>query len=261
VLDSGIAPPAPPTPTEPQTFNAISTGTVLVNGVEQPSDTLFLIVSGDQLELEGLLSITTSAGNSGLFSNAPFGTAGRRTSTVGATGAAPTSFTVRTTGAGTTMTLDGGDFAQCTARRLLSANKPKTVVRQLWGKAKGTFTTKARYSSATIRGTTWGVEDRCDGSFTTAVDDFVDVVVFGAKKTLTLAPGETYLATPPRNPAGVFRPPLAKLTNQIRAQGLLWGGRRFHTKAQLAAWLVRKGSSWHAFAAKYPALAKALASR
>ena len=259
VLDPATPPPPPPPPTQPQTFNAISTGTVLVNGQPQPSDTLFLVVSGDHIDLNGELAITTFAGNSGLFSNVPF-TAQRRTSAVGVIGGAAQSFTVNTTGAGTTMTLAGGDFKACKTSRRVAANEPKTVVRQLWGKAKGQFTTRAKYSSATIRGTTWGVQDRCDGSFTTAVDDFVTVVDFTAKKTLTLKPGETYLAAPPRAPADVFKPP-TQTAAAVRSQGLLWAGRRFRTKAQLSAWLVSNGSSWRAFAAKYPALAKALASR
>jgi hypothetical protein len=259
VLDPGTPPPPPPPPTQPQTFNAISTGTVLVNGVSQASDTLFVVASGDHVELNGELAITTFAGNSGVFSNVPF-TSQRRTSAVGPIGGPPETFIVNTTGGGTTMTLTGGDFTVCKTSRRTSANDPKKIVRQLWGRAHGQFTTKSQYSSATIRGTTWGVQDRCDGSFTTAVDDFVTVVDFAAKKTLTLAPGQTYLAVPPRSPAGVYKPP-TQTSASVRANGLLWAGHRFRTRAQLTAWLVSTGSSWRAFAAKYPALAKALASR
>jgi hypothetical protein len=263
VLDPGTPPPPPPPPAQPKTFNAISTGTVLVNGVSQPSDTLFLVVSGDHIDLKGQLAITTFAGNSGVFSNVPF-TSQRRTSAVGPGGGDSESFTVNATGGGTTMTLEGGDFNVCKTSRRTAAKKPKTVVRQLWGRAKGQFTTRSKYSSATIRGTTWGVQDRCDGSFTTAVDDFVTVVDFTAKKTLTLAPGETYLATPPRTPADVFKPPTqtsSQTAASVRSRGLLWAGHRFRTKAQLSAWLLSKGSSWRVFAAKHPALAKALAAR
>jgi hypothetical protein len=158
------------------------------------------------------------------------------------------------------MTLQNGDFTPCTAPRRTAANDPKKVVRQLWGKAKGQFTTSAKYSAATIRGTTWGVQDRCDGTFTTAVDDFVDVADFSTKKTVTLAPGETYLAKPPRKLTGSFTPPSQNAAT-IRAQGLMWAGHRFRTKAQLSAWLSSRGSSWKAFAKQHPALARALASR
>jgi hypothetical protein len=169
-------------------------------------------------------------------------------------------FTVTTIGGRTILTLEGGDFSVCTAPRRTSASDPKQVVRQLWGQAKGSFTTKAKYSSATIRGTTWGVQDRCDGTFTTAVDDFVDVVDFSLNKTLTLAPGQTYLAKPPRKLTGSFRPPSQNAAT-IRANGLVWAGRRFRTKSQLSAWLSSRGSSWKAFAQAHPALAQALASR
>src|SRR5262249_31799112 len=45
------------------------------------------------------------------------------------------------------------------------ALKPK-VLGQLLGNGKGRFRTRARYSSATVRGTIWLVAERCDGSFT-----------------------------------------------------------------------------------------------
>jgi hypothetical protein len=254
VLEVGAPPPAPPTPPQPQTFNAIATGTILQNGAPRPSDTLFLIVSGDTIVLNGVLAITTASGNTGIFSNRPFTSAGVPGD------ADPTTFVVSTTGSGTTLTLVGGDFSVCGAPRRIAAKPPGTVVRELWGRAKGNFTTKAKYSSATIRGTTWGVQDRCDGTLSTAVDDFVDVVDFVVHKTITLSPGETYLAKPTRKLAGSFRPPLLAAA-KVRSQGLVWAGHRFRTKAELSAWLTSRGSSWRAFAAKYPTLAKALAAR
>ena len=41
--------------------------------------------------------------------------------------------------------------------------------RRLWGKGKGRFRTRGKRSSALVRGTTWLVEDRCDGSTLTRV--------------------------------------------------------------------------------------------
>ena len=43
---------------------------------------------------------------------------------------------------------------------------PKAVLGKLWGSGKGKFRTGGKYSSATVRGTIWLVEDRCEGTFT-----------------------------------------------------------------------------------------------
>jgi hypothetical protein len=137
-------------------------------------------------------------------------------------------------------------------------------VRQLWGKAHGLFTTKGRYSAATIRGTIWLEQDRCDGSFTSAIDDVVTVQDLVKNTTVTLNPGQTYLATP----KAPFKPPAVKkhkakgqTAATIRKRGLLWGHQLFVNKAQFTTWLEQRGSSWAQFAAKNPKFAEALASR
>ncbi len=271
-LDPGAPPPAPPAPTQPGTLNAISTGTVKVNGVSIPSDTIFLLKSGDTVELNGFLTFTTIGGAVGTFSNLPF-TASRQLSKLraalrAAVDGPPTTFTVSAPSdvAGlTNLTLVGSNFSSCTTPRKVSANEPSSkVVQQLWGKAKGSFRTTAKYSSATIRGTTWGIQDRCDGSLTTAVDDPVDVADFVLNKTVTISGGQTYLAKP-----GAFTPPAAKVptiaghqtAKTVKAHGLRVGSTAYTTRAKLTAYLTKTGSSWAAFAAKYPALAKALAAR
>ncbi|MDP8944090.1 MAG: hypothetical protein M3N16_08245, partial [Actinomycetota bacterium] len=44
-------------------------------------------------------------------------------------------------------------------------NRHSARVRRLWGRdRKGRFRTKGRSSHATVRGTVWLVEDRCDGT-------------------------------------------------------------------------------------------------
>jgi hypothetical protein len=67
--------------------------------------------------------------------------------------------------------------------------------RRVWGSGKGNYKTSGSYGSATVRGTTWLVADRCDGSTlfkvadgTVWVDDFVK------DKLLTLTAGEQYIA-------------------------------------------------------------------
>ena len=83
--------------------------------------------------------------------------------------------------------LSGGSFAACKAhkhkhkhgaRAASSHKKPKTVVRQLWGNAHGNYTTKGRYGSASVSGTVWLTQDRCDGTYFKAQKDDVFVIAF-----------------------------------------------------------------------------------
>lgn len=206
ILDPTAPPPPPPAPAQPGTWNAITVGTVTVNGVVLPPDTLFVLHPGDVVDITGgSITFTSVDGSFGTFSSAP--PHARRISGVGHVAAAgPTSqFTVAPQAAAadpTTLKLSGGDFSVCSSPRSLQAKK-KTVVRQLWGKASGHFRTQARYSSATIRGTVWLTEDRCDGSFTQAVVDSVDVNDLVKNTTVTISPGQSYLAVP----KATFKPP------------------------------------------------------
>lgn len=50
--------------------------------------------------------------------------------------------------------------------------------RRLWGNGRGRFRTRGRYSAATVRGTKWLVEDRCDGTLTRVARGEVEVVDF-----------------------------------------------------------------------------------
>ena len=58
----------------------------------------------------------------------------------------------------------------------------------------GSFRTKGRYSAATVRGTQWVTEDRCDGTLTKVKRGKVSVVDFHTRKTITLHAGQHYLA-------------------------------------------------------------------
>jgi hypothetical protein len=71
---------------------------------------------------------------------------------------------------------------------------PKAVLGKLWGSGKGKFRTKGKYSAATVRGTIWLVEDRCEGTFTKVVRGTVQVRDVRRKKTVTVKAGHTYLA-------------------------------------------------------------------
>jgi hypothetical protein len=71
---------------------------------------------------------------------------------------------------------------------------PKAVLGKLWGNGKGKFRTNGKYSAATVRGTIWLVEDRCDGTLTKVTRGTVSVRDFKRKKTVTVKAGHSYLA-------------------------------------------------------------------
>jgi hypothetical protein len=68
------------------------------------------------------------------------------------------------------------------------------AVRQLWGSGKGRFQTRGRYAAATVRGTTWRVQDRCDGTLTTVIEGVVAVRDFRLGRTVLVRAGQSYLA-------------------------------------------------------------------
>jgi uncharacterized repeat protein (TIGR01451 family) len=104
--------------------------------------------------------------------------------------------------------LSGGNFRSCkTAVRTFAAlekkpKKPKAkkrsrkVVRHLWGSGKGRFRTKGRFVAATVHGTTWLTEDRCDGSKAFVEEGVVDVRDLVRRKTIQLHAGQSYVARP-----------------------------------------------------------------
>jgi len=182
---------------------------VLVNGVPEPANQLLQLDSGAVVDVtDGTIALTASNGSTGTFSGTepPPGATGPRTVT-GRAGSTQTPsvisiFTISQPSDPTALpllTLTGGDFTACPTTRALSASTaPAKVVRQLWGTAKGQFRTRARYGSATVRGTVWLTQDRCDGSYIFVRQDVVDVFDFTLKKTITLNQGQSYLAKPPK---------------------------------------------------------------
>jgi hypothetical protein len=78
----------------------------------------------------------------------------------------------------TTIKLRGGRFAATCAAATASKRKPKRV-RRLWGDGHGRFRTAGHYSAATVRGTRWLTEDRCDGTLTKVARGVVEVEDFG----------------------------------------------------------------------------------
>ena len=254
VLALDALPPPPPPPTQPGTFNALPTGTVLVNGATVPSDQLFVLKAGDTIDAtNGVITFTAADGSTGNFSSTQ-PTARRSTASAGRAAAdLPAQFSLSQGSDGvTTLTLAGGDFGSCGSARSLAANtKP---VRGLWGSAKGNFRTNARFSSATVRGTIWFVEDRCDGSFTQVVQGTVAVRDTVRNKTVLVSAGSSYLAKSPLKIA-------AQTAALVARRGLRHDGKLFKTKKAFEVYLRRSGYTWAEFASRYPTLARALAKR
>ena len=92
-------------------------------------------------------------------------------------------------------------------KKASAAAKPKT--RKLWGDGKGKFRTKGSYSAATVRGTRWLTQDRCDSTLTRVRKGVVSVRDEVKKKTVLVRAGRSYTArqksarraTPPAGPA------------------------------------------------------------
>ena len=96
----------------------------------------------------------------------------------------------------TDLVLRGGDFRPCRAaaggRRAVSAATRR--IRRLRGRGRGRFRTRGRYSAATVRGTTWIVEDRCDGTLTRVLSGSAVVRDFRRRRRVVVRPGRPYLA-------------------------------------------------------------------
>jgi hypothetical protein len=90
--------------------------------------------------------------------------------------------------------------SQCASGRGASAaaaskkKGPHAVLGKLWGNGKGRFRTSGKYSSATVRGTIWLTQDRCDGTLTTVKRGTVSVRDLRRKKTVSVKAGHSYLA-------------------------------------------------------------------
>ena len=73
-----------------------------------------------------------------------------------------------------------------------SAKKPKS--RKLWGSGSGSFRTRGQYSAATVRGTTWLVQDTCTTTLTRVTKGVVSVNDFVKHKTKLLRAPHRYTA-------------------------------------------------------------------
>ena len=101
----------------------------------------------------------------------------------------------------TELVLQGGDFTRCPkAKRAGKAgaaarSRHAAKMRRLWGRdKKGRFRTKGRNAHATVRGTIWLVEDRCDGTLTKVKEGAVMVRDLRKRKNVLVRAGKSYLA-------------------------------------------------------------------
>ena len=94
-----------------------------------------------------------------------------------------------------------GDQPACDAGARTSATtkgkKKGASSRFVWGKAKGRFRTTGNNGAATVRGTYWFTEDRCDGTLFRTREGRVDVKDFGRSQVVQVKAGERYLARVP----------------------------------------------------------------
>ena len=117
----------------------------------------------------------------------------------------------------TDLLLAGGNFAVCgsptaararqlslvpaafTARSVVAsaARARPRVVRSLWASDQhGRFRTYGRNSVATVRGTRWVTEDRCDGTLTGVQQGQVSVKGTRSRRAVLVGAGHSYLARP-----------------------------------------------------------------
>jgi hypothetical protein len=79
--------------------------------------------------------------------------------------------------------------------RAAATSKKRKPPRRLWGSdSAGKFRTRGGNSVATVRGTAWYVEDRCDGTLTRVSKGSVSVFDRGRHRTVLVRAGHSYLA-------------------------------------------------------------------
>ena len=191
----------PPPPVLGRTENAAPvSGRVflLINGRLVPLTEATQIPSGAEVDaLHGTLSLTTATGN-------------KKQTQAGKFGGAVFKVTQATAGKDkglTTLTLINNAFkgapsyASCKAHKALDGSAAALsgrTLQLLHASAHGKFSTRGRYSAATVRGTIWSIADRCDGTLVRDVTDSVLVNDLVRHKTVVLRAGQSYLAKKPQ---------------------------------------------------------------
>jgi len=81
-----------------------------------------------------------------------------------------------------------------------AAAASRRTLQLLHASAHGKFSTRGRYSAATVLGTKWTIADRCDGTLVHDIKDSVVVSDLVRHKKVVLHAGQSYLAKPRRHP-------------------------------------------------------------
>jgi hypothetical protein len=126
----------------------------------------------------------TTGADKGLFTGTPFDIRERRGR-----------------GVPTEIRLPKGDLGRCrgaAGARSARRRRSRREIRRLREEARGRFHTSGRHSAATVRGTTFTIIERCDGTLTKVTHGVVTVRDYRRKKTIVLTAGERYLARAPR---------------------------------------------------------------
>ena len=100
----------------------------------------------------------------------------------------------QTKGSKPTTTLKLVEKLSCGRGGKASAAAKKKKKRHLWGDGNGKFRTDGSYSSATVRGTIWMVQDGCTSTLTKVKRGSVTVRDFVKKKNVIVKAGKQYVA-------------------------------------------------------------------
>jgi len=100
----------------------------------------------------------------------------------------------------------GGRAGSLRAGASAARKRSKKVVSRLWGSGRGNFRTTGRHSAATVRGTIWLTQERCDGTLTRVTRGVVSVRDLTAGRTVTVRAGQSYLARAVRAGVKARRP-------------------------------------------------------
>ena len=92
------------------------------------------------------------------------------------------------------------------ARAAAARRRSKKVVVRLSGDGRGRFRTRGRNSTATVRGTRWLTEERCDGTLTRVTKGSVTVRDLRLRRTIVVRAGSSYLARGRRAAVKTRRP-------------------------------------------------------
>ncbi|HUA05667.1 MAG TPA: fibronectin type III domain-containing protein [Solirubrobacteraceae bacterium] len=94
----------------------------------------------------------------------------------------------------------GPSYGICKVHKAADATAAKAAsktLQLLHASAHGKFTTRGKYSAATVLGTKWTIADRCDGTLVHDLTDSVVVNDFVHHKKIVLHAGQSYLAKAP----------------------------------------------------------------